>query len=937
MISKALRAYRDRHGTRSPTRGPIGIVTALQHLLYDMQIPIAAMGEYTYTTLLTCCRTPTEGRRIIQMIREQGLPISAYSYSILCHLHAKLGDYQGCSNVQQEMLNDHISPTLASYTSLLAACYKISNNGRIPHGERIKASQMGWEKWQEMRIIGIEPDVMAYGAILRLKASSGKAEECINLLHEMIRFSIYPTTLCYTTALRAVARSHAIAVRYEKGISPRNRRREILTSHHGKLTRQIVIMAESANMIPDEGYISALCLCAGEAGDIATVKAIYIAHTILSTQQDHLRTIGSNEHLQRLQGVYNNNTTHHHNSGINDASSSNNKYSMLQKMETDPTTSSSSSSSMSSMIEPQKEMVHAGENGSDAFSPYKEPIIGSETPSTNNSTTQSQPTQRRNNQRYIPTFGEREYGPDNRLLSSVIHACAQAVNPNMMGTIWQGRENLGYLCINSLRLIAQPKIPQYTDTSIPGQTITDNLKLVREERDDGYREGKRQPRKFAGVDIDENVASTFDDILGDKDLSRRYINPDGRRKFEYRNFTPDEVWRLKYGEDWDKDTTTATTTTTSDNVITSNTKSITASSSIIHDDNIDQIDDEMINTYLESFSKSEDSKPINDNVVVDDKNKNLSLEEPSQDEIQPNNTGGDIYFDYETMRWKPKSAQVNIPPATSNIEMKKIPAKTVEDVAAEASTSTEEELYFDTDIMRWKTRPKVNRDRLSITKSSSAVVKQSESSNDESDTDNEDELSDDEDWESTSDDSDEDEDYVFDKKKEEWVVRPQPKHDVSNKNEEVLPHTDENFETEFYYDEKAEEWKTKHSDSTSSSQDKDVSANTEEALKVSNESFEAELYYDEKDQEWKTKSSAFTGEDTKIVEKKDFKSIKVNDSNVIAESKAEIDIPEVTHAEEVIDQVSEIESAFRVASCNTTPCILHVTSVAYFTIAFYVY
>lgn len=56
-ISTALRAYRDRFGTRSR---PIGVVKALQHLLKDMQLPTSVFGEKTYTTLLTCCGTPKE-------------------------------------------------------------------------------------------------------------------------------------------------------------------------------------------------------------------------------------------------------------------------------------------------------------------------------------------------------------------------------------------------------------------------------------------------------------------------------------------------------------------------------------------------------------------------------------------------------------------------------------------------------------------------------------------------------------------------------------------------------------------------------------------------------------------------------------------------------------------------------------------------------------
>ena len=79
-ISKTLRAHRDRHGTRQK---PIGIVRALQHLLQDLGVPTSAFDEYTYTTLMTCCRTPQEGRRIFKLMRDQNHEISAYSWSIL--------------------------------------------------------------------------------------------------------------------------------------------------------------------------------------------------------------------------------------------------------------------------------------------------------------------------------------------------------------------------------------------------------------------------------------------------------------------------------------------------------------------------------------------------------------------------------------------------------------------------------------------------------------------------------------------------------------------------------------------------------------------------------------------------------------------------------------------------------------------------------------
>ena len=297
-LSLVVRSYRDRHGTR---RNPVGIVKALRHVLQDLQVPISIFGEYTYTSLLSSCRTPAEGRRIFQMMKENKHPISSYSWSILVDLYAKVADFEGCATTMNEMVEvGGVAPTLPAFTSLLSACYKVCNDGRIPHSIRASAGEMAWKKWQEMRVVGISPDVMAYGAILRVCAARGHAERAINLLEEMQQMEVKPTTLCFSSALRAVARSHAIAVRYERGSSERHRRREFLTQHHGNMARSLVVMAENAEVEQDDGFVAALILCAASAGDMATAKAVYVASEI--RRLDQLRTIGSDEHLARLRG-----------------------------------------------------------------------------------------------------------------------------------------------------------------------------------------------------------------------------------------------------------------------------------------------------------------------------------------------------------------------------------------------------------------------------------------------------------------------------------------------------------------------------------------------------------------------------------------------------------------------------------------------------------
>eukprot|EP00957_Ditylum_brightwellii_P122317 9327920-Ditylum_brightwellii.AAC.1 len=161
--------------------------------------------------------------------------------------HAQKGDFRACHDVLKEMVIEAcIPPTLHAYTSLLVACYKACNSTLVSQSIKAEAGNLGWEKWKEMRVAGIDPDVKAYGALLRILAARGYPERAINVIEEMKVMEVKPTTLIYTSALRAVARSHNNAQRFNNGRSKKNKRREWLASHHGKMARQIVIMAEQA-------------------------------------------------------------------------------------------------------------------------------------------------------------------------------------------------------------------------------------------------------------------------------------------------------------------------------------------------------------------------------------------------------------------------------------------------------------------------------------------------------------------------------------------------------------------------------------------------------------------------------------------------------------------------------------------------------------------
>lgn len=663
MIGKVVRAFRDKNGTR---RKPVGIIAALSHVIQDLNVPLAALGEYTYTSLLTCCRTPSEARRILQMIREQGLPISAYSWSILTDVYAKSGDYQGCVEVQQEMLQAGVPPTLASFTSLLAACYKVCIDGRVAHAVRAKAASVGWKKWQELRIVGIEPDVMAYGAILRLKAAIGQPEVCVNLIEEMQRFGVAPTTLCFSSALRAVARSHATAIRYEKGHSRRNRRREFLTKHHGQLARHILILAESAGVEQDEGFVSALCLCAAAAGDAATAKAIYVASQI--RRLDSLRSIGSNQHLAQLRGE---------NVSIG-TETIDLIPSRVERAAPDSLPTELTDMTDRDIIDDLDDLEYAT--------------------SANQVDTE----------RGVMSFGEREYGKDNRVLTAVLHACAQAVDKNGIGTMWQGRENKGYLCANSLRLIATPKVPVYYDNSIPGQKITDNLTWSGEHTD-GYREGKRKSRKFEGVDVDDESGSTLDDL--DEMFSSIYLDEDGRRKEEYRSPTHGEIWRMKYGDSWNA-------TNMSDHV-----DDVRLLGGSIDNGTVKGVFQPNYGNYeipleRETIITKPSVKSVPGETVEFENPKSELPRHGVSEDIRKKGMAPDMFFDYETMRWKTndKITKTAFSTGTDMIDSGNSASDDSDndssisssdpDSDAESLDYLEEDIYFDKKERQWKVASK---------------------------------------------------------------------------------------------------------------------------------------------------------------------------------------------------------------------------------------
>ncbi len=262
---------------------------------------------------------------------------------------------------------------------------------------------------------------MAYGAIMRIFAAQGRAEKAVDLLEEVMNqlmmpvsaenvlnskglqeeilrceegdkdgwyddregktLRVKPTTLLFTSALNSVAKSHEIACRFSGGKSRKHRQRESIASYHGRLARKIVILAEQAEVEQDDGFVSALMLCAAAAGDSSTARAIYLASKV--RRLDHLRTCGGKDHLKKLQGLI-----------------------------------------------PEEDRVSIGPGGSKLAA-------------SQNGNAPALRTIEEEMADNHKAYEEREYGTDTRPLTALLLAHSKAMEPQGLGSMWAGKFNRG--------------------------------------------------------------------------------------------------------------------------------------------------------------------------------------------------------------------------------------------------------------------------------------------------------------------------------------------------------------------------------------------------------------------------------------------------------------------------------------------------------------
>jgi hypothetical protein len=163
LLSDLLRAHRDANGKHT---APVGLASSLQ-LLQELEIPISSLRIYSHVSLLTCCSSVWEGRKVNDLpksVLDEMLEASRAEYDARRALHPN-----------NKRLGLPIAvPPLSAYTSFFAACHKLISRNDVHPSVKSDAGSRAWSRWKEMRIHSVAPDAMAYGSLMRIFASQGR-------------------------------------------------------------------------------------------------------------------------------------------------------------------------------------------------------------------------------------------------------------------------------------------------------------------------------------------------------------------------------------------------------------------------------------------------------------------------------------------------------------------------------------------------------------------------------------------------------------------------------------------------------------------------------------------------------------------------------------------------------------------------------------------
>eukprot|EP00613_Pedinella_sp_CCMP2098_P079483 CAMPEP_0171935966 /NCGR_PEP_ID=MMETSP0993-20121228/33420_1 /TAXON_ID=483369 /ORGANISM="non described non described, Strain CCMP2098" /LENGTH=1070 /DNA_ID=CAMNT_0012577017 /DNA_START=109 /DNA_END=3317 /DNA_ORIENTATION=- len=174
---------------------------------------------------------------------------SLHTWSALVNAQVRCGRLSSAFAIFERMQRDGVAPDVVAYTSLLhGVCHLVPN--------REKAFEQANDLWFNMRLKGVDPNEVAYTAMMRCCFKGRMVERAINLLEEMKQEpGLQPSVVTYNVLLKGIA-----------SVAPQWHRANAL------LTDQVLDWMQGDEVKPDGETFEALLRACASVGDVVSAE-----------------------------------------------------------------------------------------------------------------------------------------------------------------------------------------------------------------------------------------------------------------------------------------------------------------------------------------------------------------------------------------------------------------------------------------------------------------------------------------------------------------------------------------------------------------------------------------------------------------------------------------------------------------------------------------
>jgi pentatricopeptide repeat protein len=216
-----------------------------------------------YSTLIACCadaRQPDLAEKLFNEMRWAGLYIGEHAWSGIIHAHIRGGQLETAFLVLNHMSDHEIEITLPVYTSLLTGIFHLAR--------REECLSKANELWFGMRLAAVEPDLMAYTAMIRCCVRAREMERALNFVNEMRQQGIRPNVVTYNSLIRGAS------------VTP------LWHPSQSLVTDEILDLMEQDEVSPNRGTFNALIHSCASVGDVINAKVYFHAMKRMGIQPD---------------------------------------------------------------------------------------------------------------------------------------------------------------------------------------------------------------------------------------------------------------------------------------------------------------------------------------------------------------------------------------------------------------------------------------------------------------------------------------------------------------------------------------------------------------------------------------------------------------------------------------------------------------------------